>query len=175
MRIILVQAEIELAIRDYVLNKIAVKERQKVTIDFKNTRGEDGATAEINISSPLDQAQTSSAARQEPTSTQLKEALRNTQAASAAPAVEATVDTTTQEEEAPAQPASTTSEPEGENQKEEALPDEAAEEATEEAAGETFEEDQGETEAVTKPVGEDAPAPPKSLFANLVKPVNAKT
>jgi predicted component of type VI protein secretion system len=171
MRIILVQAEIELAIRDYVLNKIAVKERQKVTIDFKNTRGEDGATAEINISSPLDQAQTSSAARQEPTSTQLKEALRNTQAASAAPAVEATVDTTTQEEEAPAQPASTTSEPEGENQKEEALPDEA----TEEAAGETFEEDQGETEAVTKPVGEDAPAPPKSLFANLVKPVNAKT
>lgn len=52
MKIILVQAEIELAIRAYVLTQIAVKEGQDIYIDFKNTRGDDGTTAEINITSP---------------------------------------------------------------------------------------------------------------------------
>ena len=52
MRIILVQAEIELAIRAYVLGQIAVKDGQEISISFKNTRGEDGATAEIDINSP---------------------------------------------------------------------------------------------------------------------------
>ena len=42
MKIILVQAEIELAIRAYVLTQIAVKDGQDITIDFKNTRGDDG-------------------------------------------------------------------------------------------------------------------------------------
>jgi len=168
MRIILVQAEIELALRNYVFSQINVAEGQDITIDFKNTRGEDGATAEINITT----AQATGGRTAAPL-VQTKTSAPKPSTASAAPAVEATVDTTTQEEKAPAQPASTSSEPESENQKEEALPEEAAEEAAEE----TFEEDQGKTEieAVTKPVGEDAPAPPKSLFANLVKPVNAKT
>ena len=52
MRIILVQAEIELALRAYVLNQISVREGQEITIAFKNTRGDDGATAEIDISTP---------------------------------------------------------------------------------------------------------------------------
>ena len=166
MRIILVQAEIELALRNYVFSQINVAEGQDITIDFKNTRGEDGATADINITT----AQATGGRTAAPL-VQTKTSAPKPSTASAAPAVEATVDTTTQEEKAPAQPASTSSEPEGENQKEEALPEEAAEEAAEE----TFEENQGETEAVTKPVGEDAPTPPKSLFANLAKPVNAKT
>jgi hypothetical protein len=169
MRIILVQAEIELALRNYVFSQINVAEGQDITIDFKNTRGEDGATADINITT----AQATGGRTAAPL-VQTKTSAPKPSTASAAPAVEATVDTTTQEEKAPAQPASTSSEPEGENQKEEALPNEAAEETTEEAAEETFKENQGEIEAVTKPVGEDAPAPPKSLFANLVKPVNAK-
>jgi len=166
MRIILVQAEIELALRNYVFSQINVAEGQDITIDFKNTRGEDGATADINITT----AQATGSRTAAPL-VQTKTSAPKPSTASAAPVVEATVDTTTQEEKAPAQPASTSSEPEGENQKEEALPEEAAEEAAEE----TFEENQGETEAVTKPVGEDAPTPPKSLFANLAKPVNAKT
>ena len=49
MRITLVQAEIEAALRAYVFSQINVAEGQDITIDFKNTRGEDGATAEINI------------------------------------------------------------------------------------------------------------------------------
>lgn len=49
VRIILVQTEIEAAIKSYVLGQIQLKEGQEVSIDFKNTRGDDGATAEINI------------------------------------------------------------------------------------------------------------------------------
>ena len=49
MRIILVQSEIEQAIKQFVLGQIQLKDGQDVTIDFKNTRGEDGATAEINV------------------------------------------------------------------------------------------------------------------------------
>ena len=51
MRIIIVQSEIEEAIKAYVLNQIAVREGQEVTIDFKATRGDDGMTAEVNIGS----------------------------------------------------------------------------------------------------------------------------
>lgn len=52
MRIIIVQYEIEEAIRNYILNQIDIKEGQTINIEFKNTRGDDGATAEINISIP---------------------------------------------------------------------------------------------------------------------------
>lgn len=53
MKIILVQAEIEAAITAYVLGQISVAEGHQITIDFKNTRGADGATAEIDISKPV--------------------------------------------------------------------------------------------------------------------------
>lgn len=49
MRIIIVQAEIEAAIEQYVRNQVDIKEGQEISIDFKATRGEDGATADINI------------------------------------------------------------------------------------------------------------------------------
>ena len=49
MRIIIVQSEIEIAIRNHVLTQIVVKEGQKISIEFKNTRGEDGFTAEVDI------------------------------------------------------------------------------------------------------------------------------
>ena len=149
MRIILVQAEIELALRAYVLNQISVREGQEITIAFKNTRGDDGATAEIDISTP------SANIPAKVPSTPLKRTIAPT------PAVEAESDTTASEEEAPVQDASTTSEAD--------------------TAAETV--NQKEEEPVTKPASflkptaqpsDEAPAPSKSLFANLTKPVNPK-
>ena len=175
MRIILVQAEIELALRAYVLNQISVREGQEITIAFKNTRGDDGATAEIDISTP------SANIPAKVPSTPLKRTIApapveapvrasepeeeedtsDPSDGSPAPAVEAESDTTDSEEEAPVQDASTTSEAD--------------------TAAETV--NQKEEEPVTKPASflkptaqpsDEAPAPSKSLFANLTKPVNPK-
>lgn len=172
MRIILVQAEIELALRAYVLNQISVREGQEITIAFKNTRGDDGATAEIDISTPSANtpakvpstpvkrttSPTSVEAPVAASEPEVEEDASDPSDGSPAPAVEAESDTTASEEEAPVQDASTTSEPEGGNQKEE--------------------------EPVSKPASflkepakadpDVAPAPSKSLFANLTKPVNPK-
>ena len=178
MRIILVQAEIELALRAYVLNQISVREGQEITIAFKNTRGDDGATAEIDISTPSNiptkvpstplkrQAvptpvaalQTASQTASEP---EVEEDTSDPSDGSPAPAVEAESDTTASEEAAPVQDASTTSEAD--------------------TAAETV--NQKEEEPVSKPASflkptaqpsDEAPAPSKSLFANLTKPVNPK-
>ena len=178
MRIILVQAEIELALRAYVLNQISVREGQEITIAFKNTRGDDGATAEIDISTPSNiptkvpstllkrQAastpvaalQTASQTASEP---EVEEDTSDPSDGSPAPAVEAESDTTASEEEASVQDASTTSEAD--------------------TAAETV--NQKEEEPVSKPASflkptaqpsDEAPAPSKSLFANLTKPVNPK-
>lgn len=172
MRIILVQAEIELALRAYVLNQISVREGQEISIAFKNTRGDDGATAEIDITTPS--ANTPSKVSSTPvkrstapapveapvaaSEPEVEEYASDPSNGSPAPAVEAESDTTASEKEAPVQDASTTSEPEGGNQKEE--------------------------EPVSKPASflkepakadpDVAPAPSKSLFANLTKPVNPK-
>ena len=179
MRIILVQAEIELALRAYVLNQISVREGQEITIAFKNTRGDDGATAEIDISTPTDtpvkvpstpvkrQAvstfvaapQTASQTASDP---EVEEDVTDPSDGSPAPAVEAESDTTASGEEAPVQDASTTSEAD--------------------TAAETVNQKE-EEEPVFKPASflkptaqssDEAPAPSKSLFANLTKPVNPK-
>lgn len=173
MRIILVQAEIELALRAYVLNQISVREGQEITIAFKNTRGDDGATAEIDISTPADTpikkrlaAPTLLAASQPASQTSsepdVEEDTPDPSDGSPAPAVEAESDTTVLEEAAPVQDASTTS--------------------GADAAAETV--NQKEEEPVSKPASflkepakadpDVAPAPSKSLFANLTKPVNPK-
>ena len=175
MKIILVQAEIELALRAYVLNQISVREGQEITIAFKNTRGDDGATAEIDISTP------SANIPAKVPSTPLKRTIAPAPVeapvtafepdveedasypsdGSPAPAVEAESDTTDSGEEAPVQDASTTSEAD--------------------TAAETV--NQKEEEPVSKPASflkptaqpsDEAPAPSKSLFANLTKPVNPK-
>ena len=175
MRIILVQAEIELALRAYVLNQISVREGQEITIAFKNTRGDDGATAEIDISTPNDNIPTkvpsiplkrgiASAPVEAPVTASEPEVGEDTSDpsdGSPAPAVEAESDTTASEEEAPVQDASTTSEAD--------------------TADKTV--NQKEEETVSKPASflkptaqpsDEAPAPSKSLFANLTKPVNPK-
>ena len=179
MRIILVQAEIELALRAYVLNQISVREGQEITIAFKNTRGDDGATAEIDISTPsnLPAKVPNTPVKRQAAPTPLTDLQMALQASSEpeveddpsdpsdgspAPAVEAESDTTASEEEAPAQDASTTSEAE--------------------AAAETGNQKEGKlspnpTSFLKEPAKADpdvAPAPSKSLFANLTKPVNPK-
>ena len=174
MRIILVQAEIEFALRAYVLNQISVREGQEITIAFKNTRGDDGATAEIDISTPSYTSikvpstplkRTIAPAPVEAPVTasepEVGEDTSDPSDGSPAPAVEAESYTTASEEEAPVQDASTTSEAD--------------------TAAETV--NQKEEESVTKPTSflkptaqpsDEAPAPSKSLFANLTKPVNPK-
>ena len=187
MRIILVQAEIELALRAYVLNQIAVKDGQDINITFKNTRGDDGATAEIDITTPSIPSGSSTTVGNEPqTSTQtVKESVSPVQAtktlpkastASPAPVVEATTPTSTEPEQS-VEAASSTTEPTAQastevqnaEPKEEDFKvpsflnrDKAAQTSTEEDA------------PVTKPSAAEAPAPSKSLFANLTKPVNPK-
>ena len=175
MRIILVQAEIELALRAYVLNQISVREGQEITIAFKNTRGDDGATAEIDISTssanipakvpstPLKRTIAPAPVEAPVTASEPEvwEDASDPSDGSPAPAVEAESDTTALEEEAPVQDASITSEAD--------------------SAAETV--NQKEKEPVTKPASflkptaqpsDEAPAPSKSLFANLTKPVNPK-
>ena len=172
------QAEIELALRAYVLNQISVREGQEITIAFKNTRGDDGATAEIDISTPTDTlvkvpstpakrqaAPTPVAASQTASQTaseqEVEEDASDPSDGSPAPAVEAESDTTASEETTPVQDASISSEAD--------------------TAAETV--NQKEEEPVSKPASflkptaqpsDEAPAPSKSLFANLTKPVNPK-
>lgn len=49
MQIILVQAEIEKALTDYVLGLISIRDDQQITIDLSATRGTDGFKALIDI------------------------------------------------------------------------------------------------------------------------------
>ncbi len=175
MRIILVQAEIELALRAYVLNQISVREGQEITIAFKNTRGDDGATAEIDISTPSDnippkvpstplKRAIASAPVEAPVTAsepEVEEDTSDPSDGSPAPAVEAESDITTSEEEAPVQDASISSE---------------ADTATE-TVNQKEEEPASKPASFLKPTAQpsdEAPAPSKSLFANLTKPVNPK-
>lgn len=176
MRIILVQAEIELALRAYVLNQISIREGQEITVAFKNTRGDDGATAEIDISTPsanipakmpsIPLKRTIAPAPVEAPVTasepEVEEDTSDPSDGSPAPAVEAESDTTTSEEEAPVQDASTTSEAEA-----------ATEMGNQKEEGEPISKPASFLKPTAQP-SDEAPAPSKSLFANLTKPVNPK-
>ena len=52
MQITLDQDEIHDALKDYVRQRISIKDNQNIEIDLKNGRGENGTTAIINITSP---------------------------------------------------------------------------------------------------------------------------
>ena len=49
MKILLIQSEIEQAIRDYMNQQINVKEGMTLDIDLRSTRGSEGFTADIDI------------------------------------------------------------------------------------------------------------------------------
>lgn len=57
MRIFLVQSEIEEAIRNFIGEQVSVAEGMAIGIKFAATRGEDGYTAEIDISKPVEPVQ----------------------------------------------------------------------------------------------------------------------
>ena len=145
MRIILVQAEIELAIRAYVLTQIAVKEGQDISIDFKNTRGDDGTTAEINITSPtLTAAPKADAPNEQPqkpaeTATQsrqpapAKQIAAKTSTAALAPAAAAGATTGSETEQSASAASTTTAQPEPEQQTSETTTTETQQ--TEESSG----------------------------------------
>ena len=194
MRIIIVQSEIEEAIKAYVLNQIAVREGQEVTIDFKATRGDDGMTAEVNIGSVAGNEQKSP---EKATSSVQATAATKTPpkafTASPAPAAAATKPISS-EPAASAPSASTTTAPTV------AATTEVASEGTKEEGAEAYDppaflKRNGNAAPVEEPVAEekpvskpsflntqpaadpaDAPVPAsgKSLFANLTKPVNPK-
>ena len=204
MKIILVQAEIELAIRAYVLTQIAVKEGQDISIDFKNTRGDDGTTAEINITSP---SMTAPASNEQPVQ---KPAQTATSGRSTAPAKQIPAQTPT----AALAPAAAAGEATGSASEKSAdsASTTSAQQTTEPQVSETTETEVEESSGFPKPTvpfdaddpvdGGDTPdvaetiqpvskpsflkpaaaateaAPAatsgKSLFANLTKPVNPK-
>lgn len=165
MRIILVQSEIELAIRQFVLSQIAIRDGQEITIDFKNTRGPEGATAEIDIKSPAAEASASgnSSSAGSPVA-----AASTTQTPSSEPKEEGTVAENPTGTSAPAAEAtaSDTSEESG-----------SAQNATQSSNVEI-----GEDIKKTVPFDADEPVDggdeaqsepaPRSLFANLTKPKN---
>lgn len=145
MKIILVQAEIELAIRAYVLTQIAVKEGQDISIDFKNTRGDDGTTAEINITSPTMTAAPAMAAPNEQPEKPAQTAAQSRQPAAAkqiaaktstaalAPAVAAGATTGSQIEQSASDASTTSVQPEPEASTSETTTTETPE--TEESSG----------------------------------------
>ena len=50
MQLILVQSDIELALKEHINGLLTIREGMEITIDLKATRGTDGATAIIDIS-----------------------------------------------------------------------------------------------------------------------------
>ncbi len=49
MKIIIVQAEIETAIQDYILGQMTINDDQELSVELSATRGADGMTAEIVV------------------------------------------------------------------------------------------------------------------------------
>lgn len=179
MRIILVQAEIELAIRNFVFSQISIAEGQDISIDFKNTRGDDGATAEINITTPgtatTPVKPTSSVFTRREASTGQGTATEAPQAEKTDLAEDQPVDPT-KAAPAPAAEAGATSPTEAETSVEPASTTTGQTASSEEDDGEIkrtvpFDADQPvDQEVVTEPVKPAVAA--KSLFANLKRPVN---
>lgn len=176
MRIIIVQAEIEEAIKAHILNQIALKEGQEISIDFKATRGDDGATAEINITLPNEQKSTQPVTQSRSTAQAVKIPAK-TSSATVAPVVTAG-EAIPSETEKSVETASTTT-----AQTEELEPVEEVNEdpplAEEPFSPPSFlkpKPDGNSDEApVQKPQANNAGEPAtKSLFANLQRPVNTK-
>jgi hypothetical protein len=56
MRVILIQSEIEQAIKDYVLGQLAVADGMDIAISLKAGRGEEGFTADIDFTKKVEEA-----------------------------------------------------------------------------------------------------------------------
>lgn len=177
MQIMIVQAEIEEAIKAHILNLITLKEGQEITVDFKATRGDTGATAEINIGVPNEQKSTQTATQSRSTAQPVKIPAK-TSSAAVAPAVTAG-EATPSETEKSVETASTTTAPTEELEPVEEVNEDPpmAEEPFSPPSFLKPKPDGNSDEApVQKPQATAAATEPatKSLFANLQRPVNTK-
>lgn len=146
MQIILVQAEVEQAIKDYIANRVTLAEGTEIAIDLKAGRGPESFTASIDIVPTAAKPVTTAAAPVKRTVTKAQETtVAATESTAAAQASDEGSDAS-QEAASPQETASS--------------------ELTDGANAETgaAETASDETEA--------APAPARSLFAGLKKPVN---
>lgn len=182
MQIIIVQAEIETAIRNYVLGQLNVKDGHRIDIDLSATRGADGFKATIDIV-PEDAPSAAKAVAEQ------------AQAPAAVAVVKKDVTATKKESpELPKQPTDKAADtkaatPVAETQTQAgqdanaetgaasgATADAAAEDAAQDgaqAAQDAAAEQTGATEgAAQEPAEQPAAAPAKSLFAGLKRPVN---
>lgn len=155
MQIILTQSEIEDALRQSILQQISLRDGQDITFDFKSTRGDDGLTATIQISAPVQQV-----------GTKLETKADKVTAEKATPRNISTEPEDRQEPEALKE-----SEKETKAAPEPADEDKPAENKASAKVETTIFPNEGTSAPLTEP--EVAPeVAAKSLFANLQKPVN---
>ena len=161
MQIILVQAEVEQAIQNYINDRVRVPEGTEIIIDLAATRGPEGFKATVDLV-PADQADAHKAAAQEAQfvsvatankTLNIKGAVEKAKSTPKADKVE-TVPTPSPVTQAPANEAGT---------KEESP-----------MLVETVNASSDEQDINPDAPDEDVkPVPPRSLFANLKKPVNS--
>lgn len=158
MKITITQPEIHQAIEAFIRGQISINDGMKVEINLRATRGEDGATAEIDIVPDVPEPVVEEAPKA--TVTRKPRAPK--------------LDIATKVEEAKAEPA-LQPEPEPEPEPEPGITEELPEdpEPNSEAA---LAAEAAATEPVIEPVEPEAPAEPapvrQSLFGGLKKPVN---
>lgn len=164
MQMILIQTEIEEAIRDYINNQVNVREGMRIDIDLSATRGPEGFKATIDIvreDAPEAEPTTglASAPTPSPTPAPAPAPAQVAKIRKAAPPKEATQPSVSKPVEI----------------NENATPDDVVADAQEEAAEEPAEGPAlgGNPEDEAPAEDTPAPKPTRSLFGNLTKPVNS--
>lgn len=176
MQIIIIQTEIEEAIRNHILSQITIREDQRIDIDLRATRGSDGFQAVIDIVADTTPMPVQATARTEveaqvevkPTTAPAK-ALAAVRAPSAKTVKVATPAAVKAAVQAPPAEDDTNKD----NDESDILPDAQVEEDTSEQP--LADGDQSVADIAAETSTEDAPVPTKktSLFANMKKPDNA--
>lgn len=144
MQIILVQAEVEQAIKDYIANRVTLAEGSDIVIDLKAGRGPEGFTANIDIVPSVSDIVPSVGKSDTPT----------------VPVKRASVPKAAEATEKAAEPVTAT-----------VMADEDPNDAQEASSGEEVSSDT-KADAETASDEETPATPAKSLFANLKKPQN---
>ena len=175
MKIIIVQAEIEQAIRDYINSQLNVKDGHEIQIDLAATRGENGFTATIDIVAASDAPKApvieAPAPAPAPTPAPTPAPKKETKAEAAVVASTASVKVAPPPVEKKEEPVSNQGkeEPPVDGMKETSAPTNTSSDTP--TPGDAA---PSSTEAPQAAPSGDAPAAPaRSLFAGLKKPVNS--
>lgn len=153
MQLIITQVEIEQALKSYVSGLLVINDGMRIDITLRAERGEDGTSAVINIL-PADAPKVE--ATQTKPATRAPRGSANKAKTTPAPVVEPTPEEPQEEEE---------EEPQVEPDQDLPFDTDSKEDPEEEPEAE-------ETEVEKEPEPEVKETKPKSLFANLRKPVN---